>query len=376
MLKQGKEGALRYLTGNPSPGDIPLYTAPSAASARPVGCNGDEIMRTDTYDPELWQLMPKQMDRNMLLEWENGTYKAMLSVAPTPPALAQSEAKPASEWRTGTPPTKEGNFDEYIVAVQRKAIADRVSVFSAHYANNYGDGGYLCDRDGEAFIADGWYSIGEDPSGDFDSLFTPLLKEGDAVLGWQPLPTWDQAVPSAAPAQRVKQGYSDAATVLEELIEKMSDSIVESTDNLSEWVKGYNQSTKDTIDGLRARLSRRRGVMVDRYGDVIARVRGPSGKSVSYDDYAAMEAERDALAAQVKRLNTACVTWEQRYEAIKGTLAALAAQVEALKEYAERYQWVRRTFIADDEIWPDDVAEANTGEQLDVAIDAAREQKQ
>ncbi|WP_429499062.1 hypothetical protein ACQUFY_08190 [Robbsia andropogonis] len=183
-------------------------------------------------------------------------------------APAQSEAKPASDWRTGTPPTKEGKFDEYIVAVQRKAIADRVSVFSAHYANNYGDGGDLCDRDGEAFIADGWYSIGEDPSGDFDSLFTPLLEEGDAVLGWQPLPTWDQAVPSAAPAhhvaeprnmvapavdggerlyaalvewipngyfdeewddltQRVKQGYSDAATALEELIEKMSDSIVE-----------------------------------------------------------------------------------------------------------------------------------------------------
>ncbi|WP_429499490.1 hypothetical protein ACQUFY_21715 [Robbsia andropogonis] len=37
MLKQGKEGALRYLTGNPSPGDIPLYTSPSAAPARPVG---------------------------------------------------------------------------------------------------------------------------------------------------------------------------------------------------------------------------------------------------------------------------------------------------------------------------------------------------
>ncbi len=42
--------------------------------------------------------------------------------------------------------------------------------------------------------------------------------------------------------------------------------------------------------------------MVDRYDDVIARAHGPSGKSVSYEDYAAMEAERNALAAQVEAL--------------------------------------------------------------------------
>ncbi|WP_429499492.1 hypothetical protein ACQUFY_21735 [Robbsia andropogonis] len=126
-----------------------------------------------------------------------------------------------------------------------------------------------------------------------------------------------------------------------------------------------------------------------------------------------MEAERDALAAQVEKLYNELLLTRQaahrgmdavkkgstiqlqlaekaRAESSPDALASereanailtaenerLAAQVEALKENAERYQWVRRTFIADDEIWPDDVAEANTGEQLDVAIDAAREQKQ
>jgi len=38
---------------------------------------------------------------------------------------------------------------------------------------------------------------------------------------------------------------------------------------------------------------------------------------------------------------------------------------------AERYRWMRRTFVADDEAWPDDVADARTGDELDAAVDAA-----
>lgn len=90
--------------------------------------------------------------------------------------------------------------------------------------------------------------------------------------------------------------------------------------------------------------------MVDRYDDVVARIHGPSGKSVSYDDYAAMEAERDALAAQV----------------------------ETLKENAERYQWIRDGYGLVE--WKSLTGSANyflpSGHALDIAIDAAREQKQ
>ncbi|WP_320533624.1 hypothetical protein [Robbsia andropogonis] len=59
----------------------------------------------------------------------------------------------------------------------------------------------------------------------------------------------------------------------------------------------------------------------------------------------------------------------------KEEILELLDELAALKVDAYRYQWLRRTFIADDESWPDDVAEAKTGEQLDVAIDAAREGK-
>ena len=59
------------------------------------------------------------------------------------------------------------------------------------------------------------------------------------------------------------------------------------------------------------------------------KVRRRHGYADLPDLVAALKAERDALAAQVERLNTACVTWEQRYEAIKGKCDALAAQVEA-----------------------------------------------
>jgi hypothetical protein len=52
--------------------------------------------------------------------------------------------------------------------------------------------------------------------------------------------------------------------------------------------------------------------------------------------------------------------------------AALAQSAEQDRIDAERYRWMRRTFINDDESWPDDVAFATTEEKLDVAIDAAK----
>ena len=44
---------------------------------------------------------------------------------------------------------------------------------------------------------------------------------------------------------------------------------------------------------------------------------------------------------------------------------------EADPRDAERYHWMRETFVDDGVIWPRDVSLAKTGEELDAAIDAA-----
>ncbi|WP_320533625.1 hypothetical protein [Robbsia andropogonis] len=81
--------------------------------------------------------------------------------------------------------------------------------------------------------------------------------------------------------------------------------------------------------------------MADRYDDVIARIHGPSGKSVSYDDYAAMEAERDELAKNYDLVKSAGQEWIKRCQDMQSERNALAAQVEALKFKAERYDYLR-----------------------------------
>lgn len=112
-------------------------------------------------------------------------------------------------WQTGTPPTKAGDYAEYIVAVRRQAVPDRVFVFSSNHANNYGADD-LRNQDGDEYVADGWYTVGHDTSGEYDSLFMPMLEDGDEVLGWQPLPKWDAAPPSQAEKRGAfKQGYKE-----------------------------------------------------------------------------------------------------------------------------------------------------------------------
>ena len=124
--------------------------------------------------------------------------------------------------------------------------------------------------------------------------------------------------------------------------------------------------------------------MVDRYDDIIARVHGPSCKSVSYEDYAAMEAQRDALTARVevlkKDIGTLSVLLGLRCREVDD----YAAQVAALKEDAKRYRWLRDQdenslyFIAcgDTGTWGECGHSSVYGEYADSAIDAKREQKQ
>jgi hypothetical protein len=96
-----------------------------------------------------------------------------------------------SLWQTGTPPTTEGDYDFYNVAVRRCHDPEKVYVFTAAYANGYDS--ELRDRDGNEFIANGWYDVNDDASGEFSTFFSPTLDRGDIVEGWQPLPKWNGA---------------------------------------------------------------------------------------------------------------------------------------------------------------------------------------
>ncbi|WP_232446719.1 hypothetical protein [Burkholderia ubonensis] len=121
--------------------------------------------------------------------------------------VEQHEAAPAdarAHWKTATPPTKNGEHREYIVAVRRAHDNRRVFVFAASHANNYAD--ELRDQDGNEFIADGWYDIAEDPSGEFNTMFTPTLGENDEILGWQELPKWSDTAVTQHLAQADARG--------------------------------------------------------------------------------------------------------------------------------------------------------------------------
>lgn len=92
------------------------------------------------------------------------------------------------KWQTGVPPVAKGECLEFIVA-RRLNYNGAVVVTAAVYANEHSD--ELTDRDGNDFVADGWYLVGPDPSRDFNEFFEPLLSPGDEVLGWQELPKWE-----------------------------------------------------------------------------------------------------------------------------------------------------------------------------------------
>jgi hypothetical protein len=99
-------------------------------------------------------------------------------------------------WQIGNPRISEGSEREFIVAVRRKHN-EKTYVVSATFANKYDD--EMIDRDGETFIADGWFTCGADMSGEVSSVYAPLLESGDEVLGWQSLPIWGVPTPDAAP---------------------------------------------------------------------------------------------------------------------------------------------------------------------------------
>ncbi|WP_253464117.1 hypothetical protein [Robbsia andropogonis] len=127
--------------------------------------------------------------------------------------------------------------------------------------------------------------------------------------------------------------------------------------------------------------------MVDRYDDIIARIHGPSGKSVSYDDYAAMKAERDALIEIVARQEQAVKDLQrigdERAREFMLERDALAAQVDALKgwEFMDTGggAWTIVSPFGDHVLVHDHAGEPIASQMLAMlakAIAAAREQKQ
>lgn len=93
------------------------------------------------------------------------------------------------KWQTGVPPVKDNDYQQFIIAVRRAHDLSKVFVTTACYANNYSDDD-LHDRNGNPYVADGWYDLGLDMSGEFNNLFMPALNLGDVLMGWQELPKW------------------------------------------------------------------------------------------------------------------------------------------------------------------------------------------
>jgi len=151
--------------------------------------------------------LPKPCQKGWIFDSSQMRAYALEAIDAWSHCALQSASKPAvqmglqSGWQTGTPPTKKGEYDEYIVAVKRKHDTRKVFVFSAYYANEHGKE-ELHDQDGNQFICNGWFNMGHDMSDEFDALWVPMLGDGDEVLGWQELPKW-----YAAPAQSGEPVY-------------------------------------------------------------------------------------------------------------------------------------------------------------------------
>lgn len=131
----------------------------------------------------------RDVERGNVWHWQTDGGNALESLAC--PVIIHSAAlrELLPEWHTCTPPTKENDYDEYIVAVRRAHDKRKVFVFAANYANKFKKD-ELNDQDGNEYVPDGWYDVGHDMSGEFDALWQPMLGEGDEVVGWQHKPKW------------------------------------------------------------------------------------------------------------------------------------------------------------------------------------------
>lgn len=115
---------------------------------------------------------------------------AVLAAAPAPSSLAGGEWRDPSE----VPEAKKGEYAYRIVAVKR-ADGEKVVSFSAFYMNAVP---LWFEDDNESRNVTGWHS---DSEGDDGPTYSPLLTEGDALMGWREFPRWEAALSPEAPAR-------------------------------------------------------------------------------------------------------------------------------------------------------------------------------
>jgi len=95
------------------------------------------------------------------------------------------------------PDVKPGELDIFIVAVQRKEGARAVfgacylNAFPLHFewgCNDCDDPDKCPDVNGDGCPKTGWRT--DEPTEDDGRIYTPLLRPGDELLGWQPYPVF------------------------------------------------------------------------------------------------------------------------------------------------------------------------------------------
>lgn len=105
------------------------------------------------------------------------------------------------------PETKKGEHSYRIVAVKRAGQGgkDRTAVFSAFYMN---DVPLWFEDDNESRNVTGWHS---DTESDDGPTYSPLLGDGDTLLGWCDFPKWDErAQPEAQKGEPVAWRFKGA----------------------------------------------------------------------------------------------------------------------------------------------------------------------
>lgn len=187
--------------------------------------------RPDAQADERYDLLqaavncPHEIESNRVVLHYSDKQPGHNALAQLSERLSRATAPLADErggWRTGAPLVSEGKCREFIIAVRRAQSKEpgKVFVFSANYANKFTDDGCLSGRDGDEFIADGWFLRGLDTSGEFNEVYESIsLNDGDEIVGWQQLPKW-QEDRAAAPQAEEAQGVPVAIN-LEGLREKL-----------------------------------------------------------------------------------------------------------------------------------------------------------
>ncbi|NWE53668.1 hypothetical protein, partial [Brevundimonas sp. P7753] len=178
-----------------------------------VGFDVEEYVGGYEFRGDEGGYMPTDKERELITDAIHGVMSELSCLsAPAPSSLAGG-------WRSPTevPEAKKGEHAYRIVAVKR-ADGEKVVTFSAFYMNAVP---LWFEDDNESRNVTGWHS---DSEGDDGPTYSPLLTQGDALMGWREFPQWEAALSPEAPAlNTIGCAELEVGRAVYERIEKLID---------------------------------------------------------------------------------------------------------------------------------------------------------